>query len=368
MSKLTIINDQHLFSGTSTHIYKIYGNLVRHKISTEFYQFLISRDKPEVDNVLIKYGMCHNFNGRSKFIYNFKLGSNFITGFNWRSFKNIKSNITLLSGPSLLPLAKHNNRTIVIGHDLYFLDYYGGSIILAQYMKRMYRHFKDASFVVVDSKFTKNEFIEKLQLNEDKIDVVYPYVDSELFHPGSPNIKSLLKLSDDDVLLLSVGGDNPNKNVETILRLMRLLPPNFKLIRVGRNFNTAKMLFDLNLNDRVISLGNVNINYLAELYRGCDIFLFPSLYEGFGIPLIEAMASGIPFITSNRTSLPEVAGDSGIVCDPFDIEVMSEKIMQITMDKKIKREIIRKGLRRANDFSAERQFESLSSVIDIINE
>lgn len=368
MSKLTIINDQHLFSGTSTHIYKIYKNLVKHKISTEFYQFLLSEDKPEIDSVLIKYGIFHNINGKSKFIYNFKLGLNFTTGFNWRSFKNIKSNITLLSGPSLLPLAKYNNKTMVIGHDLYFLNHYGDSVFLAKYMKRMYRHFKDASLVVVNSKFTKNEFIEKLCLDEDKIDVVYPYVDSELFHPGSSKIKSLLNFSNDDVLLLSVGGDNPNKNVETILRLMSLLPPNFKLIRVGRNFNTTKMILDLNLNDRVISLGNIDINSLAELYRGCDIFLFPSLYEGFGIPLIEAMASGIPFITSNRTSLPEVAGDSGIVCDPYDIKVMSDKIMQITMDEKIKKEIVRKGLKRANYFSAERQFESLSSVIDIMSE
>ena len=367
MGGLTIINDQNIFTGTSTYVYEIYKNLVWHKIPTEFYQFVMSQDIPEIENVFIKYGLLHNFNRKSKFIYNSKLALNFITGINWKSFKNIKSNITLLSGPSLLPLTEFNNKTIIIGHDLYFLEHQGNSIFLSQYMKRMYKRFTKASFIVVNSNFTKNEFIEKLKIHKDNIKVIYPYVDTEFFHPGSSNIKKILKLSENDVLLLSVSGDGPNKNIETLLKLMRLLPNNYKLIRVGHNFKTAKMISNMNLSRRVISLDNVNTKFLAELYRGSDILVFPSLYEGFGIPLIEAMASGIPFITSDRTSLPEVAGNSGVVCDPFDIEVLSERIMQITMNDKIKKEIAGKGLVRANEFSAEKQFETFSRVMEIVD-
>ena len=368
MSRIAIFNDQHLFSGTSTHIYKIYKNFKDHNLDTEFYQFLISDNTPEVPITLAKYGIMHSFSDRSKFVYNLKLGLNFVTGANWRSFRNINSDITILSGPSLLPLVKYNDRTIVIGHDLYFLDHNDSGVFLRLYMNKMYRHFKEASLIVVDSNFTKMEFVNKLNLNEDKINVVYPYVDTELFHPGNSNVRKMLQLSDEDVILLSVGGDNPNKNIETLLRLMTLLPPNFKLIRVGRNFNTLNMIADLNLNDRVISLSNIDVNLLADLYRGCDIFLFPSLYEGFGIPLIEAMASGIPFITSNRSSLPEVAGDSGVVCDPYNYEFMAETILQIIQDEKLKSNIVREGLTRAKDFSTENQYQSLRKVINFFEE
>ncbi len=361
---VTMINDQRIFSGISTHFYKIYSNLMRHKISTEFHQFLISEDKPEVHNALIKFGWLHNIDGNSKYFYNAKLALNFLTGTNWRSFKNLSSDIMLLSGPTLLPLTRYNNASIVIGHDLYFLDHFGGSMILNRYMRNKYTHFKDAQLIAVDSFFTKKEFIEKLKIEEDKIEVVYPYIDSKLFYPRTSTIRNTLKISEKDVLLLSVGGDSPNKNIESILKLMHLLPPNFKLIRVGRNFNTLRMISDLNLRDRVVTLGSVSTEFLVELYRGCDIFLFPSLYEGFGIPLVEAMASGIPFITSDRGSLPEVAGDSGIILDPFDLTSMSNSVIQIANDESFKKEIVKKGLKRAECFSAEMQFQSLQRILE----
>lgn len=334
-------------------------------MDTEFYQFLISNNEPEVPITFTKYGLLHGFNDKFKFIYNSKLALNFITGANWKSFRNVNSDITILSGPSLLPLVKYNNRTIVIGHDLYFMDHNKKTFFLTLYMNRMYRLFKEASYVVVDSNFTKMEFVSKLNFTKEKINVVYPSIDAEVFHPGSSNLRKMLQLSDGDVLLLSIGGDNPNKNIETILRLMTLLPRNFKLIRVGRNYNILPMIVKMNLSERIISLGNVDQEFLAGLYRGADIFLFPSLHEGFGVPLIEAMASGIPFITSNRASLPEVAGNSGIICDPFDIEYMANSILQIMQDEKLKREIVMKGLKRAKDFSAEKQFESIRRVINL---
>lgn len=337
-------------------------------MDTEFYQFLISNTRPEIPVTGTKYGILNSFNDKSKFIYNSKLAINFITGANWKSFRSVYSGITILSGPSLLPMVKYNDRTIVIGHDLYFLDNKEKAFFLKLYMNRMYRHFNDASLVVVNSNFTKMEFIKKLNLNEDKINVIYPYIDNEIFHPGNSSVRKMLKLSDEDVLLLSIGGDNPNKNIETILKVITLLPRNFKLVRVGRNFNTLGMITDMNLSERVISLGNVDAKFLAELYRGADIFLFPSLYEGFGIPLIEAMASGIPFITSNRASLPEVAGESGIVCDPLDIEYMANTILQIMQDEKLKAELVKKGITRAKDFSAEKQYQTLRRVIDFFEE
>lgn len=366
MSRIAMLNDQHLFSGTSTHIYKIYENFKVHNVDAELYQFLISDDKPEIPIAATKYGYLHSFKDDYESVYKIKLALNFLSGANWRSFRNIDSDVIFLSGPSLLPLVKYHDKTIVVGHDLYFLDHKDQSFFLSLYMKKTYRHFKEAPLIVVNSNFTKEEFVNKLNLDGNKIHVVYPYVDTKLFHPGNSNVRKTLKLSDEDILLLSVGGDNTNKNIETVLRLMALLPSNYKLIRVGRNFNTADMINKMNLSGRVIALGNVDGNLLSELYRGADIFIFPSLYEGFGSPLIEAMASGIPFITSDRASLPEVAGDSGVVCDPYDLKSMSSSIIQIVQDENFKKKIIRKGLERAKDFSAEKQFQSLQRAMDHI--
>jgi len=173
---------------------------------------------------------------------------------------------------------------------------------------------------------------------------------------------------ENEKILLSVAGDQPNKNIETVIRLLKLLPDNYKLIRVGRNFGTIKSVSELNLGKRVIFLGNVDSDMLANLYRGSDIFIFPSLFEGFGIPVLEAMASGIPVITSDRASLPEVVGDAGIVCDPFDLEFMRDSILEITENDSLKAELVSKGLERSKIFSSEKQFEALTAIIEKVCE
>lgn len=365
MPDVAVINDQHLFSGTFTHAYKIYTNLKEHNITSDFHQFLISNDKPKDKNILTKYGLFHNNSSDSKFMYNGKLAINFISGLNWKAFRDVQTDLTILSGPSLLPLTKYNKRTIVIGHDLYFLNGRNESIILASYMKRMYRIFTKADEIIVNSVFTKNEFLRKLGLEEKKVHVIYPYVDYTIFHPGVTDIRGTLNVNEKDILILSVGGDGPNKNVETVLKLLTKLPENYKLVRVGRNFNVNGMINDLRLQKRVISLGNVEMKILSELYRGCDLFIFPSLSEGFGSPLIEAMASGIPIIASDRTSIPEVVGDSGVVCNPYDVECMSKAIIEISLDESLQKYYFNKEQKRAMHFSKEKQFKSLENVLKL---
>jgi glycosyltransferase involved in cell wall biosynthesis len=365
MPEVAIINDQHLFSGTFMHAYKIYKNLREHNVTSNFHQFLISNDKPADKSIFMKYGILHNNFSKSKYAYNGKLALNFISGLNWRSFRDIEADVTVLSGPSLLPLVKYSRKTIVIGHDLYFLEGKHESIFLKSYMRRMYKKFRNADYVIVDSEFTRNDFLRKLKLDEQKVHVVYPYIDFKLFHSGVTDIRSSLKVDDKDVLILSVGGDGANKNIESVLKLLTKLPENYKLIRVGRNFNINRMINDLNLQKRVIALGNVETEILSELYRGCNFFIFPSLSEGFGIPLIEAMSSGIPIIASNRTSIPEVVGDSGVVCDPYDIESMFKAIIEISSDESLQKYYINKEKKRVLDFSKEKQFQSFSKVLKL---
>lgn len=163
---------------------------------------------------------------------------------------------------------------------------------------------------------------------------------------------------------MSITGDQPNIKIETVIRLLKLLTDNYKLIRVGRNFGTIKLVSELNHGKRVIFLVNVDSDMLANLHRSSDIFIFPSPYEGFGIPVLEAMASGIPVITSDRAPLLEVVGDAGIVCDPFDLEFMRNSILEITENDFLKAELVGIGLERSKIFSSERQFKALNAIVE----
>ena len=360
---ISIFNDQHLFSGTTTHIFKIYENLINHNIGSNLYQFLIdNRNILLPKEAIIKKGLLFNLPLYTHIFYNLKLAVNFMSGYNWKSYKNINSKISILSGPTLLPLTKFHTNTIVVGHDLFFLENKSSSRILGSYMRNMYDGFNKANHIIVNSEYTKRDFINKLKIDKDKISVVYPFFDNSIFHPGPSNARKTLNIRDTDIILLSVGGDNPNKNVETTLKLLSKLPDNYKLIRVGRNFYTTKLIETLHLEKRIIWLGNIDTNLLAEIYRISNFLIFPSLFEGFGSPLIEAMASGVPVIVSNRTSLPEVVAEAGIICEPYDINCMLDSIIKLTDDTQYNR-IREKSIIRARHFSAGEQFVSLQKVL-----
>ncbi|MEM3771768.1 MAG: glycosyltransferase family 1 protein [Candidatus Micrarchaeia archaeon] len=366
-TNVAFINDQHVFSGVFTYTYKIFENLQNHGLRCEFYQFLIDSNVQNLPaHLKIREGYFSKFNGNTKFVYDLKLAVNFLSGRNWKQFKNVSAEVVILSYPTLLPLARYLKKKIVEGHDLYFKYPENKSGILGAYMRRMYNLYRNADHIIANSEFTKGEFKRELGISNEKISVVYPAVDETVFHPGKNDLKSKLNINNDSTLLLSVGGDGRNKNIETIIKLMKTLPENFLLLRVGRNFNTMKLIDSLGLSRRIIILGNVDQSLLSELYRGSDIFLFPSTFEGFGIPVIEAMASGLPVITSNSASLPEVVGDAGIMCDPFDIECWKNSVESIANDEAIRIRLREMGIRRSKFFSTERQFTSLMAAIETV--
>ena len=365
--KINVINDQHVFSGTFTHALKIHQNLLTHGYKSEFLQFLLSGNSSRLpENAIIRKGFLYGFDSNSKRSYQVKLAVNFLTGRNWRSFKNLDNGRYILSGPSLLNLSKYLKNSITIGHDLYFLER-SGNPILRTYMRKMYKLYKLQDLIMADSNFTRREFINKLGIEENGIITVYPAFDNEFFKPGVSNIRDNFNLDDEDRILLSIGGDNPNKNIETVLRLMKILPDNFKLIRVGSSYNTTRIINNLSLSSRIIQLSNINMDYLADIYRGSDLLIFPSIFEGFGIPLVEAMACGTPVITSDRTCLPEVVGEAGLVYDPHDVTGMKEAVMRITNDDGFRKELVEKGIERSTLFSRESQFKSLYKAIKMLD-
>ena len=360
---IALMHDGGPISGISTHVYKLYLNLRQHKVPVTLYQYL--RLEPEINlpegTIVVNRYRRNKYN--NSYIRQVATAFNLFLGLNWRKFRNIDADITILSNPSLLKLTKYKKNCGVIAHDLYYLHDNKDSRILNIYFKRQYSFFSNAKFILSNSNFTKKELIELLDISPDVITTVYPYFNSSMFHPGESKFRQFSKIDRNDKVLLSVGSDQPNKNIETVLRVLAKLPPNYKLVRVGRSTSTLNLIHQLGLDGRIIYRENLPENELADIYRGSDMLIFPSLFEGFGIPVLEAMASGICVLVSDRGSLPEVAGKAGVVSDPYDVEGMAESIMRILEDREECERRKQLSLERSSYFTMESQYETLMNVI-----
>jgi glycosyltransferase involved in cell wall biosynthesis len=364
--KIALIHDGGPISGTSTHIYKIFANLKSHNKSVDLYQFL--QWAPEIDlpvGTIIVNKSRPMPKYSSTLLRQMSTAINLVSGSNWRNFKNIEADIAILSNPSLLKLTKYLPNCGVIGHDLYYAYENSDSKFLTHYFTSQYKLFDIAKFILSNSEFTKRDLVTKLNISPDKITTVYPYVDTSLFYPGNSNFRHSFKVKNNERIILSVGSDQPNKNIETIIKLMAKLPENYRLVRIGRTTHTKDLIKKYDLGKRIIYKENFGEGPLADVYRGSDMLVFPSLFEGFGIPVLEAMASGLPVLVSNRASLPEVVGNAGVISDPFDVDLMAEEIQDILEDERKTKRFRQLSAKRAGFFSMEKQYKQIADGIKI---
>lgn len=215
--------------------------------------------------------------------------------------------------------------------------------------------------IITDSKNSKNDCIKYLGIPEDKIDVIYLGPDKQ-FKPlkNKDTIREDLKnkYDIDTRFILYVGTVELRKNIQLLIKsFYKLLNKGLKIKLVlignlGHGFKEiSDIINDLDISKEVIFLGYVPMDDLIKFYNATDLFVFPSFYEGFGLPPLEAMACGCPVITSNTSSLPEVVGDAGIMVDPHDIDDLTDKIYQIMTDEGLRADLGRKCLDRAKLFS-----------------
>ena len=211
--------------------------------------------------------------------------------------------------------------------------------------------------IITDSEHAKKDIIDFWKINPEKITVI-PLGLSDRYVPvNNPrlleNIKSKFGLPEKYILYL--GNFKPHKNVESLVKAFRKISvrfPNYKLVLAGpldKNGIAIKgMTYEIGIRDQVIFTDTIREKDFPEaLLSLAELFVFPTLYEGFGLPPLEAMACGTPVVTSNVTSVPEVVGESGILVDPTDVEEMSRAIIALLENPEKRNLYSQKGLKRA---------------------
>lgn len=233
---------------------------------------------------------------------------------------------------------------------------------------------KRASKIITVSNNTKQDIIERYGVDEDSIVVTHEAADPAFAQITDERLLRRVRdeygISDD--FLLAVGNLQPRKNlprlVEAFADLIQSGAIRHQLVIAGQAFWRESEIIDLvedkHLQDHVVFTGYVPREDLVLLYNAATLFLYPSLYEGFGLPPLEAMACGTPVITSNCSSLPEVVGDAALLIDPRDTEQLAQAVAKALSSDELRRELSLRGLERAKSFSWERTARETLSVYE----
>lgn len=227
-----------------------------------------------------------------------------------------------------------------------------------------------ADRIVTVSAHTAKDVTQILGVQPDRITVA-PNAVEPLFHPlaSANELRQKYQIPPETICLLNVGSNHPRKNVFTALKVLKVLRDqgvSAHFLKTGADFTTEQRTFlqAHHLTDCATYLGKPDRSSLVEIYNAADILLAPSLYEGFGITLLEAMACGTPVIASNTTSLPEVVGDAAIVLDPMDAQAMAQAVCHISQDAAYRQLLIEKGLARAKLFTWQKTAEQIAEVYE----
>lgn len=220
-----------------------------------------------------------------------------------------------------------------------------------------------ADTIIAISHHGKNELLKYFDINEDKIKVVH-LAAKDIFKPANDEAKEevLGKYDISEEYIFNLGTLEPRKNIKTLIEAYARLPAIVKrknrlIIGGGRgwlNSEIDKLVKSLNIQQYIKFIGYVKEEDLPALYSAAKLFVYPSLYEGFGLPVLEAMACGTPVITSNSSSLPEIAGDAAILVEPADTKQLTDYMLLLINDEKLRHQMSLKGMEQAKKFSWEK--------------
>ncbi|HOJ33541.1 MAG TPA: glycosyltransferase family 1 protein [Candidatus Hydrogenedentes bacterium] len=267
-----------------------------------------------------------------------------------------------------LPPVKKCKRIVTI-YDLVFIRYpeFCSPKIVGPFHRSVIRFAREADAVVTCSESSKQELMELANIPSERIFVAYGGVPEDLRFPRREEAVALLqeRYGVHVPFILYVGTLEPRKNVvgllEAFLKVAGDLP--HSLVLVGAVGWKTEPFFErlerTSHRERVVLPGYVPAADLPLFYAAADVFLFPSFYEGFGLPVVEAFAAGCPVIASNRSSLPEVVGDAGILVNPEDHDALAAAIRSVVSDAAIRKILSEKGKARASQFTWARSTQTL---------
>ncbi len=288
-----------------------------------------------------------------------------------------REKIDLVINPGNTGILFSSCKQIIVIHDLIFFVYPE----YFSFFKRNYLRFlvklsaRKADNIATISQNTKEDIVKFLGVDSDKISVIYGGVDFNLF-------SEVDKSEAQDVVFKEYGIDNylyspssiyPHKNNEVLIKSFAKLKKegkiDQKLVITGVDPHNKKgdlevMISDLGMRDEISYLGRVPFKHIPLLYKGAKAVVYLSKYEGFGLPVIEAMSAGVPVLASNRSSLPEVVGEGGVLVDPDNIDEITDGLHRLLTEEGLKEKCIEKGVMQAKRFSWKK---TAGRMIDIYN-
>lgn len=260
------------------------------------------------------------------------------------------------------PPAK-NIKKVTIVHDLVYLRYPQtvDKKILSTQRSRLPWVIKETKLVFSDSLATKNDLVKFLGVDADKIKIIYPGV--EFKNTTSVKInKTLEKYKLNNPFILTVAKLEPRKNLKRLIAaFIQLNSKNIDLVVAGSDGWDK-----LNLQEaqNVRNLGFISDDELFSLYSTCLFFIFPSIWEGFGYPVIEAMSQGTAVATSNTSSLKEIAEDAALLFDPLNVGSIKNSLIKLISDKKLRLNLAQKGKERSKQFTWKNYYENMINAIE----
>lgn len=280
----------------------------------------------------------------------------------WQSKTLKQSSHKLYFTPGFNPVLPTHIPYILTIHDLIHLQFKDKSF----YIKKFFYEYlikpsaKKAYKIFTVSNYSKQTIVDWLKISEENV-LVMPNGISSVFTLKGPRYQPPFPY------FLYVGNSKPHKNMLRLIAgfIKANLDQDIHLICIADNNSRLRALIKkYHFEKRIIFVNKISDEMLAAYYRGALGFLFPSLYEGFGIPVLEAMACGTPVLTSNVTSLPEIAGDAALYVDPYDIDRIASGIMQLGNSSEKRHLLIEKGLERIQHFSWDKTASKIQLVLN----
>jgi len=286
--------------------------------------------------------------------------------------KKIKADL-FLSPDGYLSLSS-NVKSFPVIHDINFVH---RPQDLPYFSKKYYNYYfpkfaEHADLIGTVSEYSKNDIVKQFNVSEDKVKVLYNGC-NEIFSPINDDVKERTrqKFSDGVNYFIFIGTLHPRKNIARLFNAFGLFKretkSDFKLVIVGTKMfmtnDIEKAYSESEFKNDIVFTGRLSPEVLHHVLASAYAMTFVPVFEGFGIPLIEAMNAGVPVISSDQTSLPEVAGDAALFVDPFSLNSIKEGMIKIYNDNKLREELIRKGKVRKELFSWDKTAENLWNMI-----